>query len=82
MMGRSNSISGNFSGLIHEPTFKQIAGEAVFNKARVINSASATARCIGRAVPEADALAAVRELFHVTYWFAHTYGREARPAAG
>jgi len=26
----------NISALIHEPTFKQIAGDAVFNKARVI----------------------------------------------
>ena len=28
----------NLSALIHEPTFKQAAGEAVFNKARLINS--------------------------------------------
>ena len=26
----------NLSALIHEPTFKNTAGEAVFNKARVI----------------------------------------------
>ena len=25
--------------------------------------------------------AAARELFHVTYWLARTYGRAARPAA-
>ena len=28
----------NLSALIHEPTFKQAAGEAVFSKARVINT--------------------------------------------
>ena len=33
-----------------------------------------------RAVPEADALAALRELFHVAYWFARTYARAGRPA--
>ena len=33
-------------------------------------------------MPEADALAAVRELFHVAYWFARTYGRAGRPAPG
>ena len=27
-----------------------------------------------------DALAALRELFHVCYWLARTYAREARPA--
>ena len=35
-----------------------------------------------RAVPESDALAAVRELFHVAYWFGRTYGRTERPAPG
>jgi len=28
----------NLSALIHEPTFKAVAGEAVFNKARVITA--------------------------------------------
>ena len=28
----------NLSALIHEPTFKQTAGEAIFTKARVINT--------------------------------------------
>lgn len=30
----------------------------------------------------ADALAAVRELFHFAYWLARTYGRADRPAPG
>ena len=33
-------------------------------------------------VPEADALAALRELFHVAYWFARTYARRGRTAPG
>src|SRR6185369_1748 len=60
----------NLSALIHEPTFKTAAGEAVFSKARVINSLGNQAVHSRRAVPETDALAAVRELFHVVYWFA------------
>jgi len=28
----------NLSALIHDPSFKRVAGEAVFNKARVINT--------------------------------------------
>ncbi len=72
----------NLSALIHEPSFKQAAGEAVFNKARVINTLGNRAVHSHTRVPEADALAAVRELFHVAYWFARFYSRTSRPSAG
>ncbi|MGH6897944.1 MAG: DEAD/DEAH box helicase family protein [Geminicoccaceae bacterium] len=72
----------NLSALIHEPSFKQTADEAVFSKARVINTLGNRAVHSHRPVPETDALAAVRELFHVAYWFARTYGRTGRPAPG
>ena len=70
----------NLSALIHEPSFKQAAGEAVFAKARVVNTLGNRAVHSLRAVPQADALAAIRELYHVAYWFARTYGRAERPA--
>lgn len=69
----------NLSALIHEPSFKQTVGEAVFNKARVINTLGNRAVHSHRPVPESDALVAVRELFHVCYWFARTYGRVNKP---
>ncbi len=72
----------NLSALIHEPTFKHVAGEAVFSKARVINTLGNRAVHGHRQVPEADALVAVRELFHVAFWFARTYARGDRPAPG
>ncbi len=72
----------NLSALIHDPTFKQAAGEAVFSKARVIVTLGNRAVHSHRAIPPEDALAAVRELFHVAYWFGRTYGRVARPAPG
>jgi type I restriction enzyme, R subunit len=72
----------NLSALIHEPSFKTTAGEAVFSKARVINTLGNRAVHGHRAVPKEDGVAAVRELFHVAYWFARTYGRIARPAPG
>lgn len=72
----------NLSALIHDPTFKETAGEAVFSKARVINTLGNRAVHGHRAIPADDALVAVRELFHVTYWLARTYGRTARPAPG
>ncbi|BFU93207.1 MAG: restriction endonuclease subunit R [Nitrospira sp.] len=72
----------NLSALVHEPSFKQVVGEAVFSKARVINQLGNRAVHSHRPVPESDALAAVRELFHVAYWFARTYARFERPDSG
>ncbi len=72
----------NLSALIHEPSFKTAAGEAVFSKAKVINTLGNRAVHGHRAVPYADALVAVRELFHVTYWLARTYARVEQPAPG
>ena len=72
----------NLSALIHEPTFKKVAGEAVFNKARVITQLGNQAVHSHRPIKEGDAVAAVRELFHVSYWLAHTYSRETKPEPG
>ena len=72
----------NLSALIHEPSFRQAAGEAVFSKARVIKTLGNRAVHSHRAVPQADALAALHELFHVAYWFAWTYARAERPEPG
>lgn len=69
----------NLSALIHEPTFKELAGEAVFNKARIIARLGNQAVHSPRPVPPADALTAVGELFHVGYWLARTYARGAKP---
>ena len=72
----------NLSALIHEPTFKAAAGEAVFSKARVINTLGNQAVHSHRPIQESDALTAVRELFHVSYWFSRSYARGAKPAPG
>jgi type I restriction enzyme R subunit len=70
----------NLSALIHEPTFKAAAGEAVFSKARVITQLGNQAVHSHRPIPADDALTAVRELFHVGYWLARTYARGVKPA--
>ena len=70
----------NLSALIHEPSFKQTAGDAMFSKARVINTLGNRAVHGHRAIPPNDALVALRELFHVAYWLGRTYGRADRPA--
>ncbi len=72
----------NLSALVHEPSFKRTAGEAVFGKARLIIRLGNQAVHGHRAVPLDDAVVAVRELFHVGYWLARTYGRAGRPAPG
>lgn len=72
----------NISALIHEPSFKTVAGDAVFTKARLIIKLGNQAAHSNRAIPQPDAIAAVRELFHVMYWLAHTYGRLSRPESG
>ncbi len=72
----------NLSALVHEPTFKDTAGQAVFAKARLIVQLGNQAVHSHRPVLQYDALTAVRELFHVGYWLAHTYARGAKPAAG
>jgi type I restriction enzyme, R subunit len=70
----------NLSALIHEPSFRLVADEAVFSKARVINTLGNRAVHGHKAIPADDALAAGGELFHVCYWLAWTYARDARPA--
>jgi type I restriction enzyme R subunit len=69
------------SALIHEPTFKAAAGEDVFRKAKVINTLGNHAVHRAGPIQAADAVVSVRELFHVTYWFARTYARGDRPAS-
>ncbi|MDD2462043.1 MAG: DEAD/DEAH box helicase family protein [Kiritimatiellae bacterium] len=72
----------NLSALIHEPTFKTLAGEAIFSKARVINTLGNQAVHSHKPVRPYDALCAVRELFHTGYWLARTYARADKPAPG
>jgi len=69
----------NLSALIHEPTFRQAVGEALFAKARLIKDLGNLAVHSTRTMAPADALNATRELFHFSYWLARTYGRMARP---
>lgn len=72
----------NLSALIHEPTFKAAVGPAVFAKAKLIKDLGNLAVHSHKRILESDALVAVRELFHLTYWLAHTYARGAKPSPG
>jgi type I restriction enzyme R subunit len=70
----------HLSALIHEPTFKATAGDAVFTKAKLIKDLGNMAVHSTRIVLRTDAVTATRELFHFCYWLARTYGQRARPA--
>lgn len=72
----------NLSALIHEPSFKQAAGETVFIKARIVITLGNRAVHDTRPIGPDDAATAVRELFHVGYWLARCYGRRSRPDPG
>ena len=65
---------------IHEATFSNLVGPALLAKARIVKDlGNKAAHEGGRAVPPQDGVAAVRELFHLCYWLARTYGQRARP---
>ncbi len=70
----------HLSALIHEPKLRQLAGPAVFTKGRLIKDLGNLAVHSSKAIRESDALTAVRELFHVSFWLARTYARGAKPA--
>ncbi len=72
----------NIAALLHEPTFRQAAGEAVYSKARYINTLRNRAVHEEKKINPGDAVGAVKELFHVCFWFARTYARKTKPDDG
>jgi type I restriction enzyme R subunit len=69
----------NLSAFIHEPSFKQTVGDALFTKARLIKDLGNLAVHSNKKMIASDAQNATRELFHFCYWLARTYGRTSRP---
>src|SRR5262252_6502410 len=72
----------NLSALIHEPTFKQSVGLKVFVKAKLIKDLGNLAVHSHKSLQQLDSMTAVRELFHICFWLARTYGKKAKPADG
>ncbi len=70
----------NIAALLHEPSFRRIAGEKIFAKARYINALRNRAVHEEKRISPGDAIGAVKELFHVCFWLARTYARDAKPA--
>ncbi|MGZ4964075.1 MAG: DUF4145 domain-containing protein, partial [Limisphaerales bacterium] len=72
----------HLSALIHEPSFRQLVGDALFTKAKLIKDLGNLAVHSSRKIAPADSVTATRELFHFCYWLARSYGQRARPDPG
>ncbi|MDZ7865021.1 DEAD/DEAH box helicase family protein [Acidovorax sp.] len=73
----------DLSAFLFEPSFQQLVGPAVHAKMDVIRRLGNKAVHDARPVTANDAMAALRELFHVAFWLAQHYARRVadRPAA-
>ena len=69
----------NLSALIHEPTFRNTVGAAVFAKAQVLKDVGNLAVHSHRPIRQLDAIITTRELFHFCFWLARTYARGVKP---
>ena len=72
----------DLSALIHEGSFRQLVGNALVTKARIIKDMGNRAVHDTRKVAPQSAATSVRELFHFSYWLVRTYGRGERPEPG
>ena len=72
----------DLSALIHEYTFRQAAGDAVFQKCRVVKDLGNQAVHRQKPITTQDSLSALSELFHVCYWLARTYASGPKPESG
>ena len=72
----------NLSALIHEPTFKNTVGPKVFVKAKLIKDLGNLAAHSHKPLQQLDSTTAVRELFHICFWLARTYGKTVKVADG
>ncbi len=69
----------HLSALLHEPSFRAALGPTVWAKARVVKELGNQAVHSHAPVRQFDAVTAVRELFHFSFWLARTYARGAKP---
>lgn len=66
----------NLDGYLNDATFKQVVGQAIWQKAEFIRKAGNNAVHGNKAPEPATALDVIRELYHVLYWAGRTYLRK------
>ncbi len=69
----------NLSALLHEPSFKALAGDRVFKLAKEVVWLGNRAAHDKAAPSQHDSVAAVSHLFQFCFWFARTYNRGEKP---
>ncbi|QEE61507.1 DUF4145 domain-containing protein [Salinibacterium sp. dk2585] len=74
----------DLSGMLHEPSFKQLVGPGLLTKLNLIRKQGNTAVHKTAPISAVDSVPVVRELFHVMFWFATHYARspQHRPEPG
>ncbi len=72
----------NLNALLHEPTFKNTVGPAIWIKAKIIKDLGNSAVHSRKPIPQRDSLVAVQELFHLCFWLARNYSTKTKPADG
>ncbi len=70
----------HLDALLHAPDFQDLLGNPLLTKAKTVKRLGNAAAHDTRSVSAEAAVGAVRELFHLCYWLARTYGRTSRPA--
>jgi type I restriction enzyme R subunit len=74
--------SDQLSALLREPSFRNVLGSTIAAKAVLVRDLGNEAVHSRRPIRQYDALNAVRELFHFTFWVARTYSRGQKPSDG
>jgi type I restriction enzyme R subunit len=72
----------NLNALIHEPSFREAVGQAIFAKARLIKDFGNQAVHSAKPFRQYDALTALKEFFHFSYWLVRSYARKQPPPEG
>lgn len=72
----------DLSALIHESSFRNLVGQAIFYKCRAIKDLGNQAVHSQKPISREDATSALRELFHVCYWLVRTYAKGEKPDPG
>ncbi len=66
----------SLGAMIHDPGFRNLLPEAVFQKARIIQQVGNQAAHEQRPIRQQDAMQVVKELHHLCYWLTRTYAPE------
>jgi type I restriction enzyme R subunit len=69
----------NLAALVHEPSFRRLAGEAVYRKAVLVKDAGNRAVHSNKPVAEAESRAILAEIFQIGFWLARHYARTTPP---